>query len=92
MKFPTLHLPFADALKRPWWVKIETQIPACVYYFGPFDSEQEATLSQSGYLDDLIQEESQGITVLIERMRPKKLTICEGSTIFCGIENNESFF
>mgnify|MGYP005841336965 CR=1 FL=1 len=61
----------------PWWVKIVTQTPYCTYYFGPFDSIQEAKQTQSGYVEDLTQEGAKGITVLLSREQPATLTICE---------------
>lgn len=27
---------------KSWWVEIKTSQPACTYYFGPFDTEDEA--------------------------------------------------
>ncbi len=60
-----------------WWVKIVTQTPSCTYYFGPFDSFVEAKLTQSGYIEDLQQEEAKGIAVNILQDKPKTLTICE---------------
>lgn len=61
----------------PWWVKISTTIPSCIYYFGPFDTFREARLSQTGYIDDLVEEKAQGITVEIKRCRPIEMTIFE---------------
>ena len=58
-----------------WWLEIKTAIPECIYYFGPFISEQEAEISQYGYIEDLWEEEAHGITVEIKKINPKKLTI-----------------
>ncbi|MEO0014286.1 MAG: hypothetical protein RLZZ535_2675 [Cyanobacteriota bacterium] len=73
--------PFKPAnkikLKIPWWVKITTAKPKCVYYFGPFDSQNEAVESQSGYLEDLKTEKAQEITIEIKQDLPKLLTITE---------------
>lgn len=36
-----------------FWVKIFTEQPRYLYYFGPFVSMQEAQLHQGGYVEDL---------------------------------------
>jgi Domain of unknown function (DUF1816) len=64
-------------LKMPWWVEIRTTLPLCIYYFGPFHCKKTARLSQSGYIEDLVQEKACGITVEIKRLRPKVLTVYE---------------
>ena len=61
----------------PWWVKIITIKPKCVYYFGPFDSQNEAIESQFGYIEDLTKEKARGISIEIQQDRPKSLTIAE---------------
>lgn len=71
------HFPILNSLRRSWWVKIKTRFPACIYYFGPFDTEKEAKLSQWGYIEDLFLEGAQEIDVAIEQTRPQYLTIDE---------------
>ena len=63
--------------KIPWWVKITTARPRCVYYFGPFDSKLEAKKLQPGYIEDLIAEKAQGIITKIEQTNPNSLTTIE---------------
>ena len=75
MKLPSFRVFIPKNFKTPWWVEISTQIPTCTYYFGPFDSENEAKLSQAGYFSDLVQENAQGITAKVKKIRPKTLTI-----------------
>ncbi|AVH65634.1 DUF1816 domain-containing protein [Nostoc sp. 'Peltigera membranacea cyanobiont' N6] len=58
-----------------WWVEINTAVPRCTYYFGPFDSEKEAQLSRSGYVEDLYQEEARDIIALVKQCQPDVLTI-----------------
>ncbi len=58
-----------------WWVEIITAQPHCIYYFGPFESTKEAALAQDGYLEDLVNEGTQGITVEIKWCKPRDLTI-----------------
>jgi hypothetical protein len=62
----------------PWWVKITSIAPHCLYYFGPFDSFEEARQEQGGYLEDLETEGARGISISIERGDPHRLTIFEG--------------
>ena len=64
-------------MKIDWWLEIKTIVPCCVYYFGPFSSKEEATISEYGYIEDLLQEKAHGITVEIKLLEPKKLTIDE---------------
>lgn len=63
------------ASSLPWWIKISTAQPAVTYYFGPFDSLEEAKSSQAGYVEDLQQEDAQGISVEIKRCQPDNLTV-----------------
>ena len=65
-----------------WWLKVITNNPHCIYYFGPFDSSREAEIAQEGYIEDLKQEGAQEIKTEIKLYNPKALTICpeEGET------------
>jgi hypothetical protein len=61
-----------------YWLKITTKVPHCTYYFGPFDSPWEAKMLQAGYIEDLMEEQAQGVHVELEqRETPEELTICE---------------
>jgi hypothetical protein len=62
----------------PWWVEINTSVPLCTYYFGPFDNRKEAQDSRTGYVNDLHQEEARGIVALIKQCQPDDLTIDQG--------------
>lgn len=77
MNFMRRFLNFKGFLQRPWWIKIQTKAPKCVYYFGPFDSAQEAEASQLGYVEDLLGEGAQAIKTVVENTNPKTLTACE---------------
>ena len=62
----------------PYWLKITTKVPKCVYYFGPFDSPLEAKSLQAGYIEDLLAENAQGIHLELEQCsQPTDLTVCE---------------
>jgi len=59
-----------------WWVKITTSEPNCVYYFGPFDNEFEATQAQPGFVEDLQQEGALQIQASLQNIQePEQLTI-----------------
>ncbi|AFY78477.1 protein of unknown function (DUF1816) [Pleurocapsa sp. PCC 7327] len=72
-------LPFFKNKQKnlPWWVVIRTAKPRCTYYFGPFDTPQEAKLNQGGYVEDLMGEGADGITIEIQQCQPEVLTIEE---------------
>ena len=62
----------------PYWLEITTKVPKCVYYFGPFDSPWEAKSLQAGYIEDLIEEQAQGIHIELKQcQQPVELTVCE---------------
>lgn len=69
-----------QALGLAWWVEIKTDRPRCTYYFGPFASSSEAELAKPGYIEDLEQEQAEGIRVAIKRGKPDSLTIVEEAT------------
>lgn len=75
--FFTLPVLNLDRQELTWWVEIQTNLPKCIYYFGPFEDAKEARLSQVGYLEDLLEEQARGITVEIKRCQPENLTIFE---------------
>ena len=58
-----------------YWVEIVTKRPQCTYYFGPFLDRKEATIAQSGYIEDLNNEGAREIRVTIKRFKPNNLTI-----------------
>lgn len=63
-----------------WWVKVTTVQPNCIYYFGPFDSEQEALQARPGYIEDLEGEGAERISTSLQKSaEPNELTIELGS-------------
>jgi hypothetical protein len=58
-----------------WWVEINTSVPLCTYYFGPFDHQAEARDSRTGYVEDLYQEGAKDIVALVKQCNPNNLTI-----------------
>lgn len=63
--------------QKQWWVKILTEKPKCIYYFGPFLSANEAEGSQADYSEDIREEGAEIIDIQIEQCQPQKLTICD---------------
>ncbi|MDX2241237.1 MAG: DUF1816 domain-containing protein [Leptolyngbyaceae cyanobacterium bins.302] len=68
---------FMDFLGLAWWVEIKTESPRCIYYFGPFQSSEEAETEKSGYVEDLQAEGAQNIAVVVKRCKPTELTISD---------------
>ena len=60
-----------------WWVEIVTDLPRCTYYFGPFDTDKEASSNIPGYVEDLESEGAKRVSILIKRCQPSELTICD---------------
>jgi Domain of unknown function (DUF1816) len=60
-----------------WWVEIITTTPHCIYYFGPFETHEEAVVAYPGYIEDLDGEGAKGILVMIKCCNPEVLTICD---------------
>ena len=58
-----------------WWVEIFTLKPICLYYFGSFDQRLEATLNQDGYIEDLLAEGTEIMSVQTKRCQPSQLTL-----------------
>jgi Domain of unknown function (DUF1816) len=63
---------------QTWWVEVQTSVPQCTYYFGPFDHPEEARESREGYVQDLRQEGARDIVALVKQCRPDRLTIDQG--------------
>ncbi|UXE58413.1 MAG: DUF1816 domain-containing protein [Woronichinia naegeliana WA131] len=64
-----------NSIGLAYWIEIVTTTPRCTYYFGPFSSKGDAEVAQAGYLEDLSNEDAQGIFVEIKRCKPQNLTI-----------------
>lgn len=58
-----------------WWLVIFTKVPCYIYYFGPFQNVLEAKQHADGYLEDLILEGAQGVSLIAQRCQPALLTI-----------------
>lgn len=76
-----MAISIRDSL-APWWVQIQTTVPACQYYFGPFASIEEAEAHQAGYVEDLVHEQALEIVAKISRCQPEVLTLCEEDDLY----------
>lgn len=68
---------FVKSFSKPLWVEILTSNPHCIYYFGSFPNRAEAEAACPGYIEDLENEGSQVLKVIIKPCQPKMLTRCE---------------
>ncbi len=67
------------------WIKITTADPPCLYYFGPFLSEQEAQEHQPQFLQDLQEEGAEGIEAeILQCPRPEQLTLDHSEVVAAG--------
>lgn len=68
-----------NSLGLAYWVEITTQVPRCIYYFGPFALQNSAKAAIAGYVEDLEAEGAQGIAVQVTRCKPDNLTVFDES-------------
>jgi len=68
---------FEEARRLAWWVEITTVQPYCTYFFGPFESRQEAELFLPGYIEDIEQEGCEKIGIQLKQCKPQELTVFE---------------
>jgi len=83
-----LLLNFPQPRSVHWWIEIVTADPNCIYYFGPFLDFEEAFEMGPGYVEDLINEGTQQIHMVIKRCDPAELTqYDEAETTTTSTEN-----
>lgn len=73
--FKNLLISFLPKPDWAWWVEIVTTEPCCIYYFGPFDNSAAAGAACPGYVEDLENEQAQGIGINIKYCKPDLLTV-----------------
>lgn len=56
-----------------WWIKITTFHPTCIYYFGPFQNFEEAAKKCPDYVQNLIDDGNQKMSIVIKRCLPAEL-------------------
>jgi len=58
-----------------WWIEIFTAQPFCLYYFGDFQTFQQARILKQGFKEDLLDEGATIISLAIKYCSPQQLTI-----------------
>ncbi len=76
-----LRSPWIKQYQLFWWLEIKTAKPDCIYWFGPFTSSQEARFHLAGYVEDLVEEQAEGISIKLKQCQPSELTICSESEL-----------
>jgi Domain of unknown function (DUF1816) len=65
-----------EKLGMAFWIEVSTEVPRCIYYFGPFLSRSEADEAKPGFEQDLIEEGAFGIkSMVFQRSTPDLLTL-----------------
>lgn len=73
--FWILTQPMGSGRGREWWVEVDTDSPKRTYYFGPYETKDEASNNTSGYIKDLEKKGSKKISINIKQGRqPSQLT------------------
>jgi hypothetical protein len=62
-------------LRVGWWLEVGTLNPLCIYFFGPFEGQQEAEAAKRGYFEDLEREDARILYFNVKFCQPRKLTI-----------------
>jgi glucan phosphorylase len=75
MTLPIEAEPSISTHKLGWWVELYTIEPPCLYYFGEFDTQQEAEDSKHGFVQDLLAEGAKEIRSQLQLCQPKRLTV-----------------
>ena len=73
--FWILTQPTGGSRGREWWVEVDTDSPKRTYYFGPYESKDEASNNTTGYIKDLEKKGAKKISINIKQGRqPSQLT------------------
>ena len=65
-----------------WWIRVITNNPECIYYFGPYESKAEAEAEQFGFLEDLKDENASIVSQEVLRTNPTQYTIYDERSDF----------
>ena len=75
-----LTQPTGSGRGREWWAEVETESPKRTYYFGPYDSKDEASNNTKGYITDLEKKGAKNININIKQNhKPNQLKASEES-------------
>ena len=75
-----------------WWLQVDARNPICIYFFGPFTSQEEAERSKDGFFTDLRQEGAYIIYSEIKFCQPRQLTIYEDELNIRDLETSSTHF
>jgi hypothetical protein len=65
-----------DRFNLAFWLRLRTEFPNCIYYFGPFATERDALTAMQGYREDLAGEGIDCVYYKLKRMaEPRELTL-----------------
>lgn len=75
-----LTQPMTSGRGRQWWVEVDTDSPQHTYYFGPYDTKDEASNNTNAYITDLEKKGAKNISIHIKQGRqPSQLKASEES-------------
>lgn len=78
--FWLLNEPSGSSRRGEWWVEVDTDSPKRTYYFGPYDSREEASDNTTSYIRDLEKKGAKKISINIKQGRqPTELRASEES-------------
>ncbi|MEO1126884.1 MAG: DUF1816 domain-containing protein [Cyanobacteria bacterium J06639_16] len=77
-----------EALSLAWWLQFEASNPTCIYFCGPFESQQEADASIDLYLENFKQEHEQIVNVSSRFCQPRQSLITECELTFADLANS----
>lgn len=75
-----------------WWLQVDARNPICIYFFGPFNSQEEAERSRDGFLADLRQEGAYILYSEAKFCHPRQLTIFEDELKIHDLEDSSAEF
>lgn len=58
-------LPHQSTLS--WWVEVYTSFPQQIYYLGPFNSREEASITRGTHVESLYNNKARDIVALIKQ-------------------------
>ena len=67
--FWILTQPMGSGRGREWWVEVDTDSPKRTYYFGPYETKDEASNNTNGYIKDLEKKGAKKISINIKQGR-----------------------
>lgn len=77
-----------EALSLAWWLQFEASNPACIYFCGPFESQEDAESSVDVYAAKLKQDNQKILSVSSRFCQPRQSTITECELTFADMANS----